>query len=215
MVAAGSLDPRGPVADEIASLWWLLLILGTAVYLVFAVALAVALVRRRGPQPEAARHLGTSRLARSWIIGAGVVMPIIVLAVVYAATLVATGDTFRKPPPNALVVEVVGHQWFWEVRYPHTGLTTRNELHIPVGSPVEVRLTSADVIHSFWVPQLAGKMDALPERTNVLVLEAEYPGEHTTMCAEFCGLRHTEMILRVVAESPDRFDAWLSEEAPA
>jgi cytochrome c oxidase subunit 2 len=215
MVAAGSLDPRGPVANEIASVWWLLLILGTAVYLVFAVALAVALFRRRGPQPEAARHLGTSQLVRRWILGAGVIMPVVVLAVVYGATLVATGDTFLKPPPNALVVEVVGHQWFWEVRYPDTGLTTRDELHIPVGSPVEVRLTSADVIHSFWVPELAGKMDALPERTNVLVLEAEHPGEHTTMCAEFCGLHHTEMILRVVAQSPDRFDVWLSEEAPA
>jgi len=213
MFAAGSLDPQGTPADEIADLWWLLFILGAAVYLVFAVALALALFRRSGPPPEAAQHLGTSRLGRRWIIGAGVVMPVVVLAVVYGATLGATGDTFRKPPPNALVVEVVGHQWFWEVRYPGTGVTTRDELHIPVGRTVDVRLTSADVIHSFWIPELAGKMDALPDRTNVLVLKAEYPGVHVTVCAEFCGLRHAEMILEVVAEPPDQFDAWLAVEA--
>jgi cytochrome c oxidase subunit 2 len=215
MVAAGSFDPQGPVADEIAGVSWLLLILGSAVYLVFAVALAFALFHRRGPQPEAAQHPRTSRLDRRWIIGAGVVMPVVVLAVVYGATLGATGDTFRKPPPNALVVEVVGHQWFWEVRYPGTGVTTRDEFHIPLGRMVDVRLTSADVIHSFWVPELAGKMDALPERTNVLVLKAEYPGEYATVCAEFCGLRHAEMTLEVVAEPPDQFDAWLSGEASA
>ena len=215
MVAAGSLDPQGPAADEIAGLWWLLLTLGILAYVVFAALLAVALFRRPVPEAEPARGPVTSRLARRWIVGAGIVMPVLVLAVVYGATLESTGDTWREPLPNSTVIDVIGHQWFWEVRYPGAEVTTRNELHIPVGRPVEIRLMSADVIHSFWVPELAGKMDALPERTNLLVLEADTPGEHTSVCAEFCGLHHAEMIIRVVAEPRDRFDAWLSGEGSA
>jgi cytochrome c oxidase subunit 2 len=215
MVAAGSLDPQGPVADEIAGLWWLLLVLGSIVYVAFVTSLAVALFRRPAPEADPARSPVASRLARRWIVGAGIVMPVVVLAVVYGATLESTGDTWREPLPDSTAIDVIGHQWFWEVRYPGTEVVTRNELHIPVGSPVEIRLTSADVIHSFWVPELAGKMDALPERTNVLVLEADTAGEHTSVCAEFCGLQHAEMIVRVVAEPRYRFDAWLSAEASA
>ena len=212
-VAAGSLDPQGPVAEEIAGLWWLLFTLGTIVYVVFATLLAVALFRRPAPEAEPTLHPSASGLARRWIVGAGIVMPVLVLAIVYGATLESTGDTWREPLPNSTIIEVIGHQWFWEVRYPGTDVTSRNELHIPVGRPVEIRLMSADVIHSFWVPELAGKMDALPERTNLLVLEADTSGEHTSVCAEFCGLQHAEMIIRVVAEPRDRFDAWLSGSA--
>jgi cytochrome c oxidase subunit 2 len=114
-------------------------------------------------------------------------------------------------PPEALVIEVVGHQFWWEVRYPEQGVTVRDELHLPVGRPVNLQLTSADVIHSFWVPELAGKLDLLPDRTNTLVLEADQPGVHTSRCAEYCGLEHTRMVLTVVAESEERFAAWVTE----
>ena len=214
-LAAGSLDPQGPAADQIAGLWWLLLALGAAVYLVFATMLAVALFRRRAPDAGAGDDGATPKLERRWILGAGVVMPVAVLGVVYGATLAATGDTWPQPSPDSTVVEVIGHQWFWEVRYSGVDVSTRNELHIPVGAPVEIRLTSADVIHSLWVPELAGKMDALPERTNILVLEADTTGEHMSVCAEFCGLHHAEMIVRVVAEPRERFEAWLTGEASA
>jgi cytochrome c oxidase subunit 2 len=114
-------------------------------------------------------------------------------------------------PQAALVVEVVGHQYWWEVRYPAEGITVRDELHLPVGRPVNLQLRSADVIHSFWVPALAGKLDLLPDRTNTLVLEADEPGEHRSRCAEFCGLEHTKMVLRVVAEPEERFASWVAE----
>jgi cytochrome c oxidase subunit II len=113
-------------------------------------------------------------------------------------------------PSEALEIEVVGHQWWWEIRYPDEGITTTNELHLPVGRPIKLQLTSADVIHSFWVPALAGKMDLLPDHANTLALEADEPGEHSSRCAEFCGLEHTKMVLTVVAEPEDRFASWVA-----
>lgn len=115
-------------------------------------------------------------------------------------------------PAGALVVEIVGHQWWWEVRYPDEGITTANELHIPVGRPIALQLTSADVIHSFWVPALGGKMDLLPDTTNTLVLQADEPGEHHSQCAEFCGLQHADHALIVVAEPAERFASWVADQ---
>lgn len=113
-------------------------------------------------------------------------------------------------PREALAIEVVGHQWWWEVRYPEQGVTTANEIHIPVGRPIAFQLTSADVIHSFWVPPLGGKLDALPEDVTTLVLEAGEPGEYRGECAEFCGLQHAKMGLLVVAEPEARFASWVA-----
>jgi cytochrome c oxidase subunit II len=112
-------------------------------------------------------------------------------------------------PPGALVIEVTGHRWYFEVTYPDAGVTTVDELHLPVGRPVEFHLTSADVIHGFWVPELGGKMDMLPDGRNVLVLQADQPGEWGAPCAEFCGLEHARMRVNVVAESPEDFAAWI------
>jgi cytochrome c oxidase subunit II len=198
-LADGSLDPQGPVAEAIAELWWLLLGLGAAVFLAFGVLLVVGLFRRT---PTA----GFGR----WMVVGGVVAPLLVLVVVFAATVQAMREMPDGTPSDALVVEVVGHQWWWEVRYPAEGITTTNELHIPVGRPVALRLTSADVIHSFWVPALAGKMDLLPDDVNTLVLRADEPGEHLSHCAEFCGLRHANHRLIVVAEPAERFTAWVA-----
>jgi cytochrome c oxidase subunit 2 len=107
------------------------------------------------------------------------------------------------------VIEVTGHQWWWEVRYPDTGITLRNELHIPVGQPVDIHLTTADVIHAFWVPRLGGKLDAIPGRTNVLRLQADRPGSYRGQCAEFCGMNHAHMQFTVEAHPPEAFDQWL------
>ncbi len=207
-LAAGSLDPQGPVADAIADLWWLMLGLGVAVFVVFAVLLALGLFRR--PPGDADRGART-RVGR-WIVGGGVLMPVLVLIVVFGATVYAMRVIPATPPPDALVVEIVGHQWWYEIHYPDEGITTKDELHIPVGRPVALRLTSADVIHSFWVPALAGKMDMLPDGTNTLVLQADEPGEHRAQCAEFCGLLHARMELRVVAETAERFAAWVADQ---
>ena len=211
LLVDGSLDPQGPAAEVMADLWWLLLGLGVVVFVAFAVLLALGLFRRRPAAEDGSGRPAPNRLGR-WIVGGGVVTPLIVLAVVFGATVQAMRDLPDRVTSEALVVEVVGHQWWWEVRYPAEEITTTNELHIPVGRPVALQLTSADVIHSFWVPALAGKMDLLPDYVNTLVLQADEPGEHLSHCAEFCGLRHANHRLIVVAEPPDRFAAWVADQ---
>jgi cytochrome c oxidase subunit 2 len=210
-LAASSLSPQGPVADAMADLWWLMLALGVAVFVVFAVLLAVGLFRR-GPAAEPESGQPASNGFGRWIVAGGVVMPLIVLIVVFAATVQALRFVPNSAPSQALVVEIVGHQWWWEVSYPDEGITMTNELHIPVGRPIALELTSADVIHSFWVPALGGKMDLLPDGVNTLVLEADEPGEHVSQCAEFCGLEHADMKLTVVAEPAERFASWVADQ---
>ena len=204
----GALDPQGPVSEAMAGLWWLMFWLGVAVVVVVVVVLALGLFRRRPagePPPDRQGSFGR------WFVVAGVVVPLVILLVVFGATVRAMRFVPTSAPPEALVIEVVGHQFWWEVRYPEHGITLRDELHMPVGRPVNLQLSSADVIHSFWVPELAGKIDMLPDRTNTLVLEADQPGQYVSRCAEFCGLEHTRMVLTVVAEPEDRFAAWVAD----
>ena len=205
---AGALEPHGPVAAAIAELWWLMLALSGVVFAVFLVVLVAALVRRPRDDNEG-RPAGNPRSSILWIAAGGVAMPVVVILLVLALT-VATMDTVSRAAPDPLVIDVTGHQWWWEVEYPELGVTTSNEIHLPVGRPVEVRLRSADVIHSFWVPALAGKKDALPEDINILLLEADQAGSLHGSCAEFCGLQHAKMDLLVVAEPPEEFEAWVA-----
>ena len=146
-------------------------------------------------------------------MGGGVVLPVVVIGVMFAATLVAMRATPTTADADGLVVEVTGHQWWWEVRYPAQDVVTANEIHIPVGEPVTFRLTSADVIHSFWVPRLGGKRDLLPEDVNTLVLRADEPGRYSGDCAEFCGLQHALMGITVIAHDRAEFDAWATEQS--
>jgi cytochrome c oxidase subunit II len=206
----GALDPQGPVSQAMAELWWLMLGLGGAVFVAVVVVLGLGLFRRR---PAAGQETGRERPNRfgRWFVVGGVVAPMVILLVVFGATVRALRVVPTTAPPEALVIEVVGHQFWWEVRYPDAGVTVRDELHLPVGRPVSLRLTSADVIHSFWVPALAGKLDLLPDHPNTLVLEADEAGVHRSRCAEFCGLEHTRMVLTVVAEPEDAFASWVAE----
>jgi len=187
----------------------LMLGLGVAVFVIFAGVLAVGLFRRRPPDAPDLRAGEPGRF-NAWMIGAGVAVPLVVIAVVFAATVHAMRDVATTAPPGALVIDVVGHQWWWEVHYPEEGISTANEIHVPVGRDVALRLRSADVIHSFWVPALGGKLDMLPDRTNTLVLKADEPGEHVNRCAEYCGLQHTLMGMVVVAEPRDQFESWVA-----
>jgi cytochrome c oxidase subunit II len=206
----GVLDPQGPVSQAMADLWWLMLGLGGAVFVAVVVVLALGLFRRR---PAAGQETGRERPKQfgRWFVVGGVVAPLLILTIVFGATVRAMRLLPTTTPPEALVIEVVGHRFWWEVRYPDAGVAVTNELHLPVGRPVNLQLTSADVIHSFWVPALAGKLDLLPDHPNTLVLEAAQPGVHRSRCAEFCGLEHTTMLLTVVAEPEDRFVSWLAE----
>ena len=206
----GALDPQGPVSGAMADLFWLMVGLGGAVVVAVVVVLALGLLRRRPagePEPDRERP---NRFGRWFVVG-GVAVPLVILLIVFGATVQAMRSIPTTAPSDALVIEVVGHQFWWEVRYPDAGVTVTNELHLPVGRPVNLQLTSADVIHSFWVPELAGKLDLLPDHPNTLVLEAEEAGVHRSRCAEFCGLEHTKMVLTVVAEPEDRFVSWLAE----
>jgi cytochrome c oxidase subunit 2 len=202
----------GSAGSREAALGWTLTIISCAVVALVAVLLVWGLARRR----ERGTGISEGREGVSWIYYGGVLMPIVVLLFAFTySTLTLTG--LHRPPSEPKVhVEVTGHRWWWEMKYlddaPDGVFVTANELHIPVGVPVHLDLRSADVIHSFWVPQLAGKTDLAPGSRNSMWIEAKEPGVYLGECAEFCGLQHAHMQFRVVAESPKEYAAWLADQ---
>jgi cytochrome c oxidase subunit II len=215
---ASPLSPRGSDAATIADLWWLMVVLGALAFAVFAVGLFVGLRRRgeraAGGRPDDHRHVGrerSTRASRAWIVGGGVALPAVVIGIVLGATFVAMRSMAAADEDPELTVDVIGHQFWWEVRYPDLGVVTANEVHVPADTTVEITLRSADVIHSFWVPAVAGKVDLLPERVNRLVIDAE-PGTYEGRCAEFCGTSHANMDFLLVAHAGDAFDRWVAEQ---
>lgn len=205
-----TLDPHGPVAGGIATTWWIMAA-GAVVVLALVMALVLHAIFR---DPARRPWLPANVL----LAGAGVILPTMLLGVL----LVHGTDLGRRitgAAENALPIEVTGHRWWWEVRYPAAAgppVVTANELRLPVGVPVEVTVTSADVIHSFWIPSLAGKMDMIPGTTSTLRLTATAAGRFRMQCAEFCGPQHARMGMTVVAESPERFARWRrARAAPA
>ncbi len=204
------LDARGPAAANIAELWWVMFVLGTAIFLlVVGIVLAIVLKRRSQADTDAVDQRPDQRDNR-WIMVGGIIMPLIVLAVVFGFTMRSMADL--NSDESELTIEVIGRRWWWEVNYPDLGITTANQIHIPVGVPVDIVLQSGDVIHSFWVPQLHGKMDAIPGRVNRLQIQADEAGHYRGECGEFCGIQHTHMGFVVVAQPPDAFDTWLARE---
>ena len=233
-----ALHPRGEAAERIATLWWVLLAVG-GVVVVVVTALLVAGIRhdggpaRRGRRghpadvpvdlrgvpgtpADAAEAEAGERGGMRWILVGGVAVPAVVLAGVFVYTVGVLRALAPEREPAAMDVEVVGHQWWWEVRYldsiPANVVRSANELHVPVGQRVRVRLRASDVIHSFWVPQLAGKLDLVPGRENVTWIKADTAGVFRGQCAEYCGLQHANMGFLVVAHPPDEFRAWLARE---
>lgn len=212
----GVLDARGEGASRIVELWWVMFAL-TMIPLAIVSALLVLVLVRRRDAPAPAEERGDRR----WIVLGGVVLPLVVLLPILALTITTGRALGYGDEEDALEVEIVAHQFWWDIRYPLPGSSsldggsfrTANELHIPVGRPVTVRLESNDVIHSFWVPQLHGKMDLVPGRTNTLTLLAEEPGVYKGRCAELCGLGHGVMRFLVIAEPEEEFEAWLADEA--
>jgi cytochrome c oxidase subunit II len=206
-----ALVPRGTGAREIAVLWWVMFALGTAV-LVLVVAVLLRTVRRRpledGVPPDEAERRGNR-----WMVLGGVVLPVVVILPLSVLTLVIGDRLWSQGGDGVLDVELVGHQFWWEVRYPGTSAVTANEIHIPVGQDVRISMTSEDVIHSFWVPSLHGKVDLIPGEDTHIVIDADRPGRYEGLCAEFCGIQHTHMKLLVVAHPADEFDAWLERES--
>lgn len=194
------LSPVGPDAAVTVEIAWVLFI-GGAVIFVAVMAMALYAVR------------GRLRLSENLlIIGGGIVFPTVTLFVLMLYSL-ARASGMHAPEPGALRIDVVGEQWWWRVRYP--AFETANEIRVPVGRPVELILTSADVLHSFWVPALGGKLDMIPGRTNVLRVRAERAGELRGQCAEYCGGPHALMALYVVAVSEEEFQAWSAAQGQA
>lgn len=223
-----ALGPQGPAAGEIARLWWILFAMGAAIYVLVVVLVLAALFRRRARRaggadgaaitppaalPATADERGRSRAYNGFVVFGGIVMPVVVLSLVLfftVTTLRALSAPETRPEDT---IRLIGRQWWWEVGYPERNIVAANEMHIPVGRPVRIELESADVIHSFWVPELHGKLDMIPGKRNVLWIQADRPGEYLSLCAEFCGTQHAKMLLVVVAEEEEEYEAWLARQA--
>ena len=204
-----TLSPHSGAAGTISSLWWVMLVGSGIVFAVVVTLLAVGLLRRRAERR--ALSPGTR-----FVVALGVALPTVVIVALFVLTLDALPKTSPSHGKAHLEVDVVARDWFWDVSYPSTGARTANEIHIPVGVPVDVRVRSADVIHSLWVPELNRKIDVIPGRTNDVTFDARAAGVYRGQCAEFCGLEHAHMALYVVAEPQATFRRWLSNEsAPA
>lgn len=214
-----TLPGRSPEARRLATVWWQILGLGAVVYVVVAGLILWAVFRRRpdrgtGAGEAAAEGDGRAGGVAGWsehtvIVVGGVVMPAVVLLVVAFITVTSMAG-LRAAASDPLRVEVVGHKWWWEITYPDDGVSTANELHVPVGRPVEVTLRSVDVIHSFWVPELGGKVDMIPGVTTTARFTAERAGTYTGACAEYCGIQHANMRFLVVAEDAASFGRWVA-----
>jgi cytochrome c oxidase subunit II len=207
------LSPKSPQSHDIATLWWWMLVVAGIVFL-GAVGMLILGWIRRGK--EGLPFFGQSERAEmTLVVLFGIAIPAVVLiALFFVSNVYVLGKTDAPSPSTSqMTIDVTGHQWWWEVRYPGTTAVTANEIHIPAQTQVTVVGSSADVIHSFWVPQLNRKIDLIPGRENRVGLYADSPGVYRGQCAEFCGLQHAHMSFYVVADPPDRFRGWLAKMA--
>jgi len=211
-------DPASPQARAVTDLFWWMVGVGAVVWLsVFAVGMYAATAKRGVREPDTLMHVPPethSRVER--IVTSAVFATILVLSgfLIYDFSV---GRLLAQHPQRALTIDVIGHQWWWEAKYedpdPSKQIGTANEIHVPVGEPVQIKLRAADVIHSFWVPNLNGKKDLIPGYTNTLWFKADTAGIYRGQCAEFCGLQHAKMALYIVADPPPKFAAWLAAGA--
>jgi cytochrome c oxidase subunit 2 len=206
------LSPASPYAHNIAHLFWVTFWISVVV-LVFVSAFVIFNIvryrdRNQGGLPPQIH--GNTAVEVTWTV-----VPFVILAVLFIMTVqsmeAVSPPKHPKTPP--IQVDVIAHQWWWEFRYPDNKVVTANELHIPTGQSIELTLTSDDVIHDFWVPELGRKMDAVPAHPNKLVIQADRPGVYLGTCAEYCGAEHAWMRIRVYAQKPSDFQTWLAGQA--
>jgi cytochrome c oxidase subunit 2 len=208
--------PVSAPAESIRELSWLVLGVSAGILLVVAGILVYCVIRFRqkpGDEHEPPQIYGSNRIELAWTL-----VPALIVVVLFLSTARTVFEIeLDAPPPNSVQATIVGHQWWWEIRYPELGIVTANELHVPASSdsdrrPTFLKLESADVIHSFWVPQLAGKTDVIPNRDNTMWVEPREPGVYLGQCAEYCGTQHAHMLLRVVVHPPGGFEAWVAAQ---
>lgn len=211
--------PAGTPAHAVFGLSLLVLGIVLAIFIAVSGLLLFALLRfrHRASSPDATREpaqiYGSNQIELSWTV-----IPVLLVVILFLATarVIFTTENARKPA-EALDVTVVGHQFWWEYRYPKLGIVTANELHIPVSdprrpTPTYLTMSSADTDHSFWVPRLAGKMDLIPNKINVMWIDPQSPGIYLGQCAQYCGTQHAKMLIRVYADSPAQFAAWVAAQ---
>lgn len=208
-------DPQGPIAEKIDSLFWLVFWIAVVVFVLVQGALLVAIIvfrDRRGPRrdgterKEPIQTKGNKRLELLWTA-----IPTLILAGIAVPT-VASIFELADCPDGAMEIQIIGHQWWFEYNYPDSGIVTANVMVIPADTEICAKMTSADVIHNYWIPKLSGKRYLVPGQETELRLYAYDPGEYWGHCAEFCGLSHAKMRARVVALTLSDFDAWVSAQ---
>ena len=210
-------SPLSQPAQEIKETSFLVLAVCAIIFVIVGGLLLYSLVRfrhRAGDEAsEPPQVYGSNQIELAWTV-----LPILIVFVLILVTSRTIADIQnRKPPPGAVQATVVGHQWWWEIRYPELGIVTANELHVPTSTgnsrqPTFLKLQSADVAHSFWVPQLAGKTDLIPNRENRMWIEPANPGTYLGNCAEYCGMQHARMLIRVIVHPPGEFERWVAQQ---
>jgi len=202
-------DTLGPVSRNQATIFYIIFVAGIVVFvLVFTLLIFAALKYRRKSKDEIPEQIhGNDKLEIAWTVA-----PALLLIAVAIPTLRGVFFAANPPENTAFTVEATGHQWWFEFEYPEQGIVTANEMYIPVNRPIAFKLYSVDVIHSFWVPKLAGKVDMVPGNENHMWFEADEVGEYFGQCAEFCGESHAKMRFRVIAVTQAEFDAWVEHQ---
>ena len=208
-------DPGSPQARAVANLWWWMLAVGGAIWIgVTAASLYAAFARRGHREADELLHVPPETHHRLERVVSFAVLATIVILVGFLAYDFTVGRALAQHPERGMTIDVTGHQWWWEVLYenpdPSRRLLTANEIHVPVGEPVQFKLRAADVIHSFWAPNLNGKRDLVPGYMSTIWFKADTPGVYRGQCAEFCGLEHAKMAFYVVADPRPKFNAWLA-----
>ncbi len=213
---ASIFSPHSTPAREVHSLSLFVLAITGLIFAGVSILLVYALVKfraRPNDTTEPPQVFGSVQIELSWTI-----IPILIIVVLFLTTARVLFSVQDAPEPaTALDVTVVGHQFWWEFRYPKYNVVSANELHVPLSSqahprPTFMKLTSADVMHSFWVPELAGKTDLLPNRVNQMWIDPQKPGMYEGQCAQFCGAQHAKMLLRVYVDTPEQFQAWIANQ---
>jgi cytochrome c oxidase subunit 2 len=208
-------EPYSEDARQIAGLWLVMLVVATLVYIQVVSFLLIALFRKRRTNAEAAATPDISppsRNTRLFIIVNGIAIPIVILVLIFAYNLVTLLELSPADANPTVRIEVIGHRYWWEIRYPDYDIVSANEIYIPTGTEVELRLTSVDVIHSLWIPTLNGKADLIPGDTNRMLIQTDEVSQHLAQCAELCGEQHTWMRLWVMAVAPQDFEQWLERQ---
>jgi cytochrome c oxidase subunit 2 len=213
-------EPLAQPAEEIRQVSLLVIAICATIFAIVAGILIYTIIRfrhRAGDEAsEPPQIYGSNQIELAWTV-----LPLLIVFVLILVTARTIANIQnRKAAPGAVQVTVVGHQWWWEIRYPGLGIVTANELHVPAstagaGRPTFLKLLSADVAHSFWVPQLAGKTDLVPNRENLMWIEPTVPGTYLGNCAEYCGTQHGRMLIRVIVHPPGEFERWVAQQQQA